>query len=61
MKDRRVKKKGGKSWIEVKGNISVFWVGDRSHERTEEIYAKLVELMEEIGYNLQACLGGDVA
>ena len=48
MKDRRVKKKGGKSWIEVKGNVHVFWAGDRRHERTEEIYAKLAELMKEI-------------
>ncbi|KAK6254691.1 Pentatricopeptide repeat - like 10 [Theobroma cacao] len=48
MKDRRVKKEGGKSWLEVKGNVHVFWAGDRKHERTEEIYAKLAELMEEI-------------
>ncbi|XWS13916.1 hypothetical protein CRYUN_Cryun36dG0079800 [Craigia yunnanensis] len=48
MKDRRVKKEGGKSWIEVKGNVHVFWAGDRKHERTEEIYAKLAELMKEI-------------
>ncbi|XVF28527.1 hypothetical protein REPUB_Repub15cG0037300 [Reevesia pubescens] len=48
MKDRRVKKEGGKSWIEVKGNVHVFWAGDRKHERAEEIYAKLAELMEEV-------------
>ncbi|XVF62774.1 hypothetical protein PTKIN_Ptkin09bG0035500 [Pterospermum kingtungense] len=48
MKDRRVKKEGGKSWIEVKGNVHMFCAGDRRHEGTEEIYAKLAELMEEI-------------
>ncbi|XP_022722337.1 putative pentatricopeptide repeat-containing protein At5g52630 [Durio zibethinus] len=48
MKYRRVKKEAGKSWIEIKGNVHVFWAGDRKHERTEEIYAKLAELMKEI-------------
>lgn len=53
MKDRRVKKEGGRSWIEVKGKVHVFLAGDRKHERVEEIYAKLEELMEEcekLGY-----------
>lgn len=53
MKDRRVRKEGGRSWIEVKGKVHVFLAGDRMHERTEDIYAKLAELMEEcerLGY-----------
>ncbi|KVI07223.1 Pentatricopeptide repeat-containing protein [Cynara cardunculus var. scolymus] len=48
MKDRRVKKEGGLSWIEVCGQVHVFLAGDRRHEKTEEIYAKLAELMEKI-------------
>lgn len=48
MKDRRVKKEGGLSWIEVCGQVHVFLAGDRRHEKTEEIYTKLAELMEKI-------------
>ncbi|XP_060205707.1 putative pentatricopeptide repeat-containing protein At5g52630 [Lycium barbarum] len=48
MKDKKVRKEGGKSWIEALGEVHVFLAGDRRHERTDEIYAKLAELMEEI-------------
>ncbi|KAL5996761.1 hypothetical protein ACLOJK_007681 [Asimina triloba] len=48
MKDRRVRKEGGQSWLEVQGNVHTFLAGDRGHKRTAEIYAKLGELMEEI-------------
>ncbi|KAF5465854.1 hypothetical protein F2P56_015821 [Juglans regia] len=48
MKDRGVKKEGGRSWVEVQGKVHVFLAGDRRHERTEEIYEKLAELMEGI-------------
>ncbi|KAJ7955478.1 Pentatricopeptide repeat-containing protein [Quillaja saponaria] len=48
MKDRGVKKEGGRSWIEVRGKVHVFLAGDRRHNRSEEIYLKLAELMEEI-------------
>ncbi|KAM1439486.1 hypothetical protein ACFX13_013043 [Malus domestica] len=48
MKDRRVTKEGGRSWIEVRGKVHVFFAGDRRHERRDEIRAKLVELMKEI-------------
>ncbi|KAI9194073.1 hypothetical protein LWI28_002889 [Acer negundo] len=53
MKDRRVRKEGGRSWIEVKGEVHVFLAGDRNHYRAEEIYTKLEELIEEcekLGY-----------
>ncbi|GFP87442.1 pentatricopeptide repeat-containing protein at3g57430 chloroplastic [Phtheirospermum japonicum] len=53
MKDSRVKKEPGMSWMEVKDNIYTFIVGDRSHPRSEEIYAKLEELgelMAKAGY-----------
>nr|XP_011462405.1 PREDICTED: pentatricopeptide repeat-containing protein At4g33170-like [Fragaria vesca subsp. vesca] len=48
MKDRRVKKEGGRSWIEVRGEVHVFLAGDRRHQRIDEIYAKVAELMEGI-------------
>lgn len=48
MKDRRVKKRGGRSWIEVQGKVHVFVAGEWKHERSAEIYHKLEELMEEI-------------
>ncbi|XP_061367064.1 pentatricopeptide repeat-containing protein At4g33170-like [Gastrolobium bilobum] len=53
MKDRRVKKNGGRSWIEVQGKVHVFVAGDWKHERSVEIYQKLAELMgdiEKLGY-----------
>ncbi|CAK9172904.1 unnamed protein product, partial [Ilex paraguariensis] len=48
MKDRKVRKEGGRSWIEVHGQVHIFLAGDRTHGRTDEIYTKLAELMEEI-------------
>ncbi|KAL3522318.1 hypothetical protein ACH5RR_015152 [Cinchona calisaya] len=53
MKDSKVKKEPGMSWIEVKDKIYTFIVGDRSHSRSKEIYAKLEELgdlMAKAGY-----------
>eukprot|EP00268_Persea_americana_P013340 TRINITY_DN15814_c2_g1_i1.p1 TRINITY_DN15814_c2_g1~~TRINITY_DN15814_c2_g1_i1.p1 ORF type:complete len:931 (+),score=175.98 TRINITY_DN15814_c2_g1_i1:3-2795(+) len=53
MKDSRVKKEPGMSWVEVKDKVHAFIVGDRNHSRTEEIYAKLDELsdlMSKAGY-----------
>ncbi|KAL3523752.1 hypothetical protein ACH5RR_016586 [Cinchona calisaya] len=53
MKDSKVKKELGMSWIEVKDKIYMFIVGDRSHSRSKEIYAKLKELgvlMAKAGY-----------
>ncbi|KAK6929709.1 E motif [Dillenia turbinata] len=53
MKERRVRKEGGRSWVEERVMIHVFFAGDGSHERTKEIYANLAELMEkieELGY-----------
>lgn len=48
MKNRMVKKEGGKSWTEVRGTDQVYSAGDRKHEMTREIYVKICELMEEI-------------
>eukprot|EP01018_Ginkgo_biloba_P001355 Gb_26130 [translate_table: standard] len=53
MKDRRVKKTPGCSWIEVNKQIHAFLVGDKSHPQTQMIYAKLETLsrqMKEAGY-----------
>jgi len=46
MKDSRVKKEPGMSWVELKDKVHTFIVGDMSHERSEEIYSKLEELRE---------------
>eukprot|EP01018_Ginkgo_biloba_P013187 Gb_32448 [translate_table: standard] len=53
MKDRRVKKMPGCSWIEVNKEVHAFLVGDRSHAQTEKIYAELERLsrqMKAAGY-----------
>ncbi|KAF5764951.1 putative tetratricopeptide-like helical domain superfamily, DYW domain-containing protein [Helianthus annuus] len=49
MKDSKVKKEPGMSWLEVKDRVYTFIVGDRSHSRTKQIYEKLDELMELVG------------
>ncbi|XP_031095191.1 pentatricopeptide repeat-containing protein At2g22070-like [Ipomoea triloba] len=48
MKAKKVRKEGGRSWIEVRGEVHVFLAEDRTHERRDEIYEKLAKLMEEI-------------
>eukprot|EP01018_Ginkgo_biloba_P024636 Gb_26501 [translate_table: standard] len=53
MKDRRVEKTPGRSWIEVNNKVYTFLVGDRSHPQTQEIYAMLERLSgqtKEAGY-----------
>jgi pentatricopeptide repeat protein len=53
MKDRGIKKVPGCSWIEVNKMTHVFSTGDRSHPKSEEIYAVLQNLgteMKELGY-----------
>jgi pentatricopeptide repeat protein len=53
MKDRRVKKTPGCSWIEVNKHVHAFLVGDRSHPQTGKIYEKLRRLsmqMKAAGY-----------
>ncbi|XP_074318310.1 putative pentatricopeptide repeat-containing protein At5g52630 [Silene latifolia] len=49
MNNLRVKKESGKSWIEVRGEVHVFVAGDGKHNRIDEVYSKLAELMKEIG------------
>eukprot|EP01018_Ginkgo_biloba_P008628 Gb_28770 [translate_table: standard] len=53
MKDRRVKKMPGCSWIEINNKVYAFLGGDRSHPQVEQIYAKLETLsgqMKDAGY-----------
>eukprot|EP01018_Ginkgo_biloba_P019470 Gb_05264 [translate_table: standard] len=53
MKERRVNKLPGCSWIEVNGKVHTFLVGDISHPQTQIIYAELERLswqMKEAGY-----------
>eukprot|EP01018_Ginkgo_biloba_P036720 Gb_30661 [translate_table: standard] len=53
MRDKGLRKEPGCSWIEVKKMVHAFIVEDRSHPQTQEIYAKLDELMGQmkaVGY-----------
>eukprot|EP01018_Ginkgo_biloba_P003188 Gb_16072 [translate_table: standard] len=53
MKDRKIKKTPGCSWIEFNKQVHAFLVGDMSHPQTEKIYAKLENLsrqMKAAGY-----------
>ncbi|KAM0942604.1 putative tetratricopeptide-like helical domain superfamily, DYW domain-containing protein [Dioscorea sansibarensis] len=55
MRRSRLKKEPGCSWIELKNKTHAFLVGDKAHPRSEEIYERLDELIEEmkwIGYDL---------
>jgi pentatricopeptide repeat protein len=48
MRDRGVRKEGGRSWIEVRGLVHVFVANERRHEQLLEIYDKLNELIQEV-------------
>lgn len=48
MRDQRVKKERGRSWIEVKGKVHEFIAGDIKHERTIEIYEEVRVLANEV-------------
>ncbi|KAJ8638238.1 hypothetical protein MRB53_012505 [Persea americana] len=53
MRDRRIKKKPGCSWVEVNKEIHVFIAEDRSHPMIKEIYGFLEEMyrkMKVAGY-----------
>ncbi|KAJ8448000.1 hypothetical protein Cgig2_028876 [Carnegiea gigantea] len=53
MKENKVKKEPGMSWVELKDKVHTFIVGDNSHPRSKEIFAKLNELkdgMVKAGY-----------
>ncbi|CAN6456533.1 unnamed protein product [Victoria cruziana] len=48
LKDSGVQKEKGKSWVEVKGTVHSFVVGEMYHSRINEIYKKLEDLTEKI-------------
>lgn len=48
LKDSEAIKDRGKSWIEIKGKVHSFMVGEREHPQIDEIYLKLDRLMEEM-------------
>ncbi|KAJ4960884.1 hypothetical protein NE237_020794 [Protea cynaroides] len=50
MRQQRLKKEPGCSWIEVKNEMNTFLVGDKSHPRCEEIYMMLDELIREMNW-----------
>ncbi|XP_059074044.1 pentatricopeptide repeat-containing protein At3g24000, mitochondrial isoform X2 [Cryptomeria japonica] len=51
MGDMEMKKETGFSWIGIKNKVHTFVASDRSHPLTEEIYAKLETLSEQIREN----------
>ncbi|KNA18496.1 hypothetical protein SOVF_070200 [Spinacia oleracea] len=48
LKESEAVKDRGKSWIEIKGKVHKFMVGEREHPKITEIYLKLDKLMEEM-------------
>ncbi|KAL6595098.1 hypothetical protein ACP70R_048201 [Stipagrostis hirtigluma subsp. patula] len=53
MRERRVRKQPGQSWIHLKNAVHTFVAGDVSHPKSAEIYAyleKLMERLKEMGY-----------
>ncbi|KAG8081109.1 hypothetical protein GUJ93_ZPchr0007g5317 [Zizania palustris] len=53
MKERRVRKQPGQSWIHLKNIVHTFVAGDVSHPQSAEIYSyleKLMERLKELGY-----------
>lgn len=56
LRDSGARKEIGKSWINAKGKVHIFVVGENNHPRMPEIYAKLEDLRNEIdrlGYKLE--------
>ena len=48
MKENGIKKIPGQVWIDIDGKVHTFFAHDKSHERTNEISAKLNELYDEL-------------
>lgn len=53
-------KKPGRSWIEAKNKVHVFLVGDKTHQQSESIYAKLKELTKQMGNVVAPFAEGEV-
>ncbi|XP_057950411.1 pentatricopeptide repeat-containing protein At3g49170, chloroplastic isoform X2 [Malania oleifera] len=53
MKERKLIKEAGYSWIEIESKVHKFYVGDTSHPSAREIYEELDQLafkIKEVGY-----------
>ncbi|OVA01955.1 Pentatricopeptide repeat [Macleaya cordata] len=53
MKERKLTKEAGCSWIEIENKVHKFFVGDTAHPRAEEIFAELDRLgckIKDLGY-----------
>ncbi|KAK8702008.1 hypothetical protein V6N13_020379 [Hibiscus sabdariffa] len=48
MRDRRVKKEPGVSWLEIKNQVHQFCMSDKAHPQSEEIDSYLKELTAEM-------------
>ncbi|KQK10935.1 pentatricopeptide repeat-containing protein At2g03880, mitochondrial [Brachypodium distachyon] len=48
MKSRGIAKEPGCSWVVASGVTHLFYVEDRGHPRTDEIYRKVEEMMEKV-------------
>lgn len=48
MKEKKLTKESGCSWVEINGNVHKFFVGDTSHPQAREIFDKLDQLACEI-------------
>ncbi|GJN25004.1 hypothetical protein PR202_gb12786 [Eleusine coracana subsp. coracana] len=61
MREKRVRKQPGQSWIHLKNAVHTFVAGDVSHPRSAEIYAYLERLMNrlhEMGFTSRTDLVG---
>lgn len=50
MKNCKLKKEPGCSWIEIRDEVHTFLVGDKAHPRSEEIYEKIHLLVDEMNW-----------
>ncbi|KAK8962376.1 Pentatricopeptide repeat-containing protein [Platanthera guangdongensis] len=48
LRERGLRREKGRSWLEVRDRVHVFVAGEREHPRISEVYAKLVELRDEM-------------
>lgn len=48
IKESRVRKERGKSWIEIKSKVHTFMVGERDHPEVDQIYPRLEKLVEDM-------------
>ncbi|XP_026427678.1 putative pentatricopeptide repeat-containing protein At3g11460, mitochondrial isoform X2 [Papaver somniferum] len=48
IRERKLRKEPGCSYVELKGRVHLFMAGDRNHPRTNEIYEMLIRLEELI-------------